>query len=58
MCLQEIGNSTSLFLFIDRLDTKHGVRAYLDGRKMLLAALKESLAAINADVFRIVFAET
>lgn len=46
---KKLGIQPPIFLSIDRLDTKHGVRAYLDGHKMLLAVLKENLAAINAD---------
>lgn len=38
-----------IFLAIDALDTRNGVRAYLDGRKELLAALERHLASIEPD---------
>lgn len=46
---KKLGIQPPIFLSIDRLDTKNGVRAYLDGRKVLLAALKERLAALTPD---------
>lgn len=45
-----LGIAPPTFLSIDRLDTKNGVRAYLNGRKRLLELLKEKLREIAPDV--------
>jgi LmbE family N-acetylglucosaminyl deacetylase len=42
-----LGIPSPKFLAIDRLDTRNGVRQYLDGRKVLLAALERHLAEID-----------
>ncbi|MGH7336005.1 MAG: PIG-L deacetylase family protein, partial [Myxococcota bacterium] len=44
-----LGIPPPIFLAIDRLDTKNGVRAYLDGRRQLLTALGEQLDAFAPD---------
>lgn len=46
---QRLGIPPPLFLGIDRLDTKNGVRSYLNGRKALLQALQEQLQTIRPD---------
>jgi LmbE family N-acetylglucosaminyl deacetylase len=44
-----LGIEPPIFLSIERLDTKIGVRAYLEGRKRLLAALEGELTALHPD---------
>ena len=39
-----------IFLSIERLDTKHGVRPYLDRHKKLLKELKNKITALRPDV--------
>lgn len=39
-----------IYLHIDRLDTKFGVRPYLNGRKKALEELKQNIQKINPDV--------
>ena len=46
---EKLGIPPPKFLGIDRLDTRNGVRQYLDGRKVLLAALERHLAEIDPD---------
>jgi LmbE family N-acetylglucosaminyl deacetylase len=46
---KKLGVEPPIFLSIDRLDTKYGVRPYLNGRKVLLADLEKHLTAINPD---------
>lgn len=45
-----LGIPPPVFLSIDRLDTRNGVRPYLDGRKKFLARLSEQLATVRPDV--------
>jgi LmbE family N-acetylglucosaminyl deacetylase len=45
-----LGIPPPVFLSIDRLDTRNGVRPYLDGRKKFLALLSEQLATVRPDV--------
>lgn len=47
--LRALGLPPPVFLSIDRLDTRSGVRQYLDGRRKLLAALKEELLSHRPD---------
>jgi len=46
---KQLGVEPPIFLAIDRLDTKYGVRPYLDGRRVLLAELEKQLAAVDPD---------
>ena len=45
-----LGIPPPIFLSIDRLDTRNGVRPFLDGRKKFLALLAEQLATTRPDV--------
>lgn len=47
---RELGIAPPVFLGIDRLDTKNGVRQYLDARPVFLAALTDQLKSIDPDV--------
>lgn len=47
---EALGIEPPIFLSIDRLDTRNGVRPYLDGRKQLLASLDRHLTRIDPDV--------
>jgi N-acetylglucosamine malate deacetylase 2 len=47
--LEALGLPPPVFLSIDRLDTRNGVRPYLDGRRRLLSALHAELMTIQPD---------
>lgn len=46
---KRLGVQPPIFLSLDRLDTKNGVRSYLNSRKALLPKLKEQLTALEPD---------
>jgi len=41
---EKLGINPTIYFHIDRLDTKFGVRPYLNGRKKLLVELKKPLS--------------
>lgn len=47
---QKMGIEPPIFLSIDRLDTKNGVRSYLDGYTQLLQLLKTHILEIKPDI--------
>jgi N-acetylglucosamine malate deacetylase 2 len=47
---QALGITPPIFLAIDRLDTKSGVRSYLNGRKRFLELLSAQLSTLQPDV--------
>lgn len=47
---QKLGINPPIYLHIDRLDTKFGVRPYLTGRKRAMAELKKHIETINPHV--------
>ena len=46
----KLGIKPPIYLHIDRLDTKFGVRAYLDGRKKMIEELKVYIEKLKPDV--------
>jgi LmbE family N-acetylglucosaminyl deacetylase len=46
---ERLGVKPPIFLSVDRLDTKNGVRSYVNGRKTLLLKLKQELTALKPD---------
>jgi N-acetylglucosamine malate deacetylase 2 len=48
--LEKMGLQPPIFLSIDRLDTRNGVRSYLDGHHKLLTSLKGKISAIDPDL--------
>lgn len=47
---EKLGINPPIFLHVDRLDTKFGVRPYLNGRKKAMEELKKYINKINPDV--------
>jgi LmbE family N-acetylglucosaminyl deacetylase len=47
---EALGINPPIFLGIERLDTKIGVRPYLDGRKQLMGNLKRLISQLRPDV--------
>ncbi len=47
---EALGIPPPIFLSIDRLDTKNGVRSYLNGRKSFLELLSHQLSVLKPDV--------
>jgi N-acetylglucosamine malate deacetylase 2 len=47
---QKMGIEPPIFLMIDRLDTKNGIRNYLDGYTQLLKLLKTHISNIKPDI--------
>ena len=47
---ESLGINPPIYLHIDRLDTKFGVRPYLNGRKTFMEALKRHILNIQPDV--------
>lgn len=47
---QKMGIETPIFLSIDRLDTKNGIRNYLNGYEQLLLLLKDHISKIDPKV--------
>lgn len=46
---QRLGVDPPVFLSIDRLDTRNGVRSYVSGRRLLLQKLEQQLAVLRPD---------
>ena len=46
---QRLGVNPPIFLSIDRLDTRNGVRSYVSGRRSLLQKLEQQLTALQPD---------
>lgn len=47
---EKLGINPPIYLHIDRLDTKFGVRPYLNGRKKLLVELKKNIEQLQPDI--------
>ena len=47
---EKLGISPPIFLHIDKLDTRSGVRPYLNGRKTFLEELKKHIQRLNPDI--------